>query len=77
MTASSRETPAQLIERLRRRNGWTMEEVAHRAGVGLNQVYRIKQGLRVNTDTISNVAQALGCNPGDLFPVVPTLKRQH
>jgi DNA-binding Xre family transcriptional regulator len=75
-SAFSREEAAQLIERLSRQKGWNMEEVAQQAGVGVNQVYRIKQGKRVTTDTISNVAEALGCHPGDLFPAVSSLKRR-
>jgi DNA-binding Xre family transcriptional regulator len=75
-TGTSRETPAQIIDRLRLEKGWTVEQLAARAGVGETQIYRIKKGKPVSSDTISSVAEALGCHPGDLFPGGHSLKRQ-
>ncbi len=67
----SRGTPAQVIDQLRREKGWTLEDLAYHADVGVKQVYRVKNGDRVKSDTISKLAQVLECSPSDLFPLVP------
>lgn len=65
-----RETPRQVIERLRRQKGWTMEQMAAQAALDIKQVYRVKRGDRVRSDTIGKLAAALECPPGDLIPLV-------
>jgi DNA-binding Xre family transcriptional regulator len=63
----TRETPEQLIERVRRSKGWTIEKLAGRAGLDIKQVYKVKRGHPVRTDTIQKLAAALECPPGDLI----------
>lgn len=65
---SGRETPAQIIERLRRKKGWTMESLAAQAELDIKQVYKVKRGYPVRTDTIGKLAAALQCPPGELIP---------
>ena len=61
----SLETPEEVIDRLRRSR--TIEKLAEEAGINPKQVYRVKSGLNVKTETITKLAKALGCSPGDLF----------
>ena len=63
--STKRETPAQVIERLRHREGWTMEALAEKANLDIKQVYHVKRGNGVHSTTIGKLAHALGC------PVVP------
>ena len=67
----SRETPAELIYRLRKKKNLTIERLASLAGVGVAQVYKIKKGADVNVRTIRSVAAVLGCHPGDLILPIP------
>ena len=69
------ETPAQIIDRLRAKNGRTMEQLAADAGLDTKQVYKVKRGESVRTETILALAAALGCEAGDLLPRDPTRKR--
>jgi len=63
------EPPAAVIDRLRKLHGWTIEQLALEADVDVKQIYKIKLGKGVHTDTIRKIAQALGCKPGELMPV--------
>jgi DNA-binding Xre family transcriptional regulator len=75
-TALTRHEPAKTIDRLRHEKGWTIEGLAAQAGVDTKQIYKIKHGKPVTTTTITRVAAALGCPPGDLIPATPPLKSQ-
>jgi DNA-binding Xre family transcriptional regulator len=70
-----RETPAQVIERLRRRKGWTMEALAEQADLDIKQVYKVKRGNPVRSDTIGKLADALECPPGGLIAIAPRPSR--
>jgi DNA-binding Xre family transcriptional regulator len=60
-----KESPAKVIDRLR---GYrTMEALAAEAGMDIKQVYKIKRGEGVHTDTVRKLAAVLGCKPGDLL----------
>ncbi len=61
------EPPKQLIDRLRKERGWTIEKLAGEAGVDIKQVYTIKRGENVTVETLKKIARALGCQPGDLI----------
>jgi DNA-binding Xre family transcriptional regulator len=62
------ESPADVIDRLRGAQNWTIEELAGKADVDIKQVYKVKRGEGVHTDTVRKLAGALGCKPGDLLP---------
>lgn len=48
----------------------TMTEVAKRACMPLTTFWKIEHGEReARMSEIPRLARALGCNPGDLFPV--------
>jgi DNA-binding Xre family transcriptional regulator len=70
-----RETPANVIDRLRRQKGWTIEQLAEHAGVQITQIYKVKRSQAVTTITVMKIASALECSPGDLIDIT-TLKRQ-
>lgn len=72
----SRETPAELIDRLRAKKSLSMEALANSAGVGVAQVYKVKKGEDVNVRTIRSVAAVLGCSPGDLILPIPVQKKR-
>lgn len=63
------ETPAQVIDRLARRYGWPMEQLAQQAGIGVKQVYKVKNRQDVRVSTIIKLATALNCPPGFLIDV--------
>lgn len=69
-----REAPAELIDRLRAKKRLTIAALASSAGVGVKQVYKIKNGEDVNVRTIRSVAAVLGCQPGDL--ILPSLSKE-
>jgi DNA-binding Xre family transcriptional regulator len=69
-TMFARDTPAEVIDRLRREHGWTVEALAEHAGLDIKPIYRLKRGEPVHSNTIAKVAAALGCQPGDLVPPV-------
>jgi len=66
--AGEKEPPAGVIDRWRRARNWTIEILAAEAGVDIKQVYKVKRGEGVHTDTVIKLAKALGCKPGDLLP---------
>jgi DNA-binding Xre family transcriptional regulator len=72
----ARQSPAEVIDQFRRQQGWTIEAVAAHAGVNIKQIYKIKRCEPVTTGTVARVAEALGCQPGDLIPATPPLKSQ-
>ena len=74
-TTSVRETPANLIDRLRRRKQWTIEDLAEQSGVNIKQIYSIKAGKPVTSVTIAKIASALECGPGP-FILMTTLKSE-
>jgi transcriptional regulator with XRE-family HTH domain len=52
---------------LRRRRVLTMDELAHKAGVGRNTVWRLEHGVMgAQPRTIRKVARALGVEPEEL-----------
>jgi DNA-binding Xre family transcriptional regulator len=63
-----RERPGELLDRLRQEKRWTIEQLALEAGVDPKQIYAIKRGEGVHTETVRKVAKALSCRPGDLLP---------
>ena len=55
------------LKQLRRRRVLTMEELAEKAGVGLNTVWRLEHGVMgAQPRTIRKLAKALGIEPEDL-----------
>jgi DNA-binding phage protein len=62
-----RPTPAQVIDAQRQRLGLTMEALAAEADVGLKQLYAVKNRKNPTARTLRAVANALGCDPGDLI----------
>lgn len=49
----------------RKKKGWTQNELAEKAGVGLNFVYQLEKNKRtVQLDTTNQVLQALGYRVG-------------
>jgi DNA-binding Xre family transcriptional regulator len=61
-----KESPSEVIDRLR--GVRTIEALAAEAEMDPKQVYKVKRGEGVHTDTIRRLAGALGCKPGDLLP---------
>ena len=61
------EVDAAMLRELRRRRVLTMEELAEKAGVGLNTVWRLEHGVMgAQPRTIRKLAKALGVEPEDL-----------
>ena len=63
----SKPSPAQVIDSLRKERDWTMEQLAHEAGMNIKQLNAVKNGKGVHTDSVKKIARALGCDPGDLL----------
>jgi transcriptional regulator with XRE-family HTH domain len=58
------------LKELRRRRVLTMEELAEKAGVGRNTVWRLEHGIMgAQPRTIRKLATALGVEPEDLVKV--------
>jgi transcriptional regulator with XRE-family HTH domain len=58
------------LRQLRQQRGWTQEELAARADVGYRYISDIERGVRNPTMVgIARIAEALGCDPGELFPI--------
>jgi DNA-binding phage protein len=67
-SVATRETPAQLIDRLRVAGGFkNIEELARKAGLNPKQIYTLKKGGNVTMETIKTLAATLGCSPRDLL----------
>jgi DNA-binding Xre family transcriptional regulator len=73
-TTSVLETAKDVIDRMRREKGWTIEDLAGHAGVDIKQIYKIKNSKAVTTTTIGRIAAALKCPPSVLIDT--TLKSQ-
>ena len=74
--ATNPDSPKAIIDEYRKLQGWTLEQVAQNAGLDIKQLYKVRQGKPVRTDTIGKLAGALGCQTGDLIHSGPTLKGQ-
>jgi DNA-binding Xre family transcriptional regulator len=72
----TRQSPAEVIDRLRRKKGWTIEVLAEHASTDPKVIYRIKRCKPVMSGALARVAAALGCQPGDLMPVAYSFKSQ-
>lgn len=57
------------LERLRREAGLTMTKLSEISGVSYPTIVKIEAGriAEVTVKTILRLADALGCNPGDIF----------
>ena len=61
------EVNAAMLRELRRRRVLTMEELAEKAGVGRNTIWRLEHGVMgAQPRTIRKLAKALGVEPEDL-----------
>jgi len=57
------------VRKFREARGWTIKELAERADLTPNGVSRIELHYRSpGADTVVKLADALGVEPGDLFP---------
>ncbi len=57
----------QIIDAYRNKKGLTMEVLAHRLGVSVTVLYRLKKGeLRASAEKLEKIANRLGCSPGEL-----------
>ncbi len=57
------------VYELRRRRGWSMEELARRANTTRQRIWAIEHGeTRLNEDWLRILAAALDCAPADLLP---------
>ena len=56
-----------LIERMKKLNNMTAEELADKAGCTPPTIYNIKKGNSCNRQTAKRVAQALKCEVTDLI----------
>lgn len=70
------DSPAVMIDNRCREKGWTKEQLAARAGVGVRQVYVVKREGNATVNTIIAIAGALECPPAALLPRQSFLKRQ-
>jgi transcriptional regulator with XRE-family HTH domain len=67
MYAVSVEVDVQRFRELRRRRVLTMDELADKAGVGRNTIWRLEHGVMgAQPRTIRKLARALGVEPEDL-----------
>lgn len=56
------------IRELRKKNGLTLEQLAHMAGVSRSHLNEIELGRKVpNARRLEAIAHALGVKPGELF----------
>jgi len=63
------------IRRERLLKGFSQEELAFRAGVGLSHLGRIERGtINVSSKIIFRIAFALEMSPGDFFPPLDKIK---
>ena len=61
------EVDAAMLRKLRRRRVLSMEELAEKAGVGRNTIWRLEHGVMgAQPRTIRKLAKALGVEPEDL-----------
>jgi len=61
------EVDAEKLKELRRRRVLTMEELAEKAGVGRNTVWRLEHGVMgAQPHTVRKLAKALGVEPEEL-----------
>jgi HTH-type transcriptional regulator, competence development regulator len=61
------EVNAAMLRELRRRKVLTMEELAEKAGVGRNTIWRLEHGVMgAQPRTIRKLARALGVEPEEL-----------
>jgi transcriptional regulator with XRE-family HTH domain len=61
------EVDTAMLRELRRRRVLTMEELADKAGVGRNTIWRLEHGVMgAQPRTIRKLAKALGVEPEDL-----------
>jgi transcriptional regulator with XRE-family HTH domain len=61
------EVDAAMLRELRHRRVLTMEELAYKAGVGRNTIWRLEHGVMGGQPrTIRKLAKALGVEPEDL-----------
>ena len=51
----------------RRDRALSLRELAARAGVSQNTIFRLEQGFPARPSTIRKLAAALGCEPSDLL----------
>lgn len=66
------------VKILREAKNLTQTELAERSGISLRTVQRIEAGSPLKGFTLNAIAEALECNPSDLFPKqksVPDLER--
>ncbi len=67
MYAVSVEVDVEKFRELRRRRVLTMDELAEKAGVGRNTIWRLEHGVMgAQPRTIRKLARALGVEPEDL-----------
>lgn len=58
------------IRELRRRRGWTLQDVARRTGTTAQTIQRLETGkMSVSTDWLDRLANAFGTHPADLLGV--------
>ena len=57
------------VRRLRKKKGWSQEELGHRSGLHRNYIGGIERGERnVAIINLEKLAKALGVRPRDLLP---------
>lgn len=65
--ATNLTTPGARIRAGRIARGWTQEQLAEAADVGVQVVKRAEQGGRLYADTLARLADALGCTMDWLY----------
>jgi transcriptional regulator with XRE-family HTH domain len=66
------------IKRRRLARGWTLEQLAERAGLTPNFLGGLENGTRApSLGTVITVAAALGVPPGELFGSISSLESSH
>ena len=62
------------IRRLREERGWSLTELAERAGISRSYLYQIERGESTPTqEKIDQLAKALGALPSELFGEAPSI----
>ena len=57
------------VEKLRKRNGWNIEDIAAMTGFSRTTITSIEKGMETDTSHLMEIAKAIGVHPKELFDI--------